>query len=146
MTIECLADLTIRCGGQVHALRPGHTIDLPIDKAQRLLERAPGKVRLLNSAPLAPIQSGWRIVYLDRQGKLAGGSDDPGHGTVTQCLWAGGKWTIHLTDGQQVALSRIQSVAALDYKGRFIGAWAVRAHGYDGIRSETPDAHKGHAA
>jgi len=46
--VECLADLTVRYGGQVHTLRPGYTIDLPPDKAQRLLQEAPGRVRLLS--------------------------------------------------------------------------------------------------
>lgn len=84
------------------------------------------------TAPMPPLQPGWRIVYLDRKGKLTGGSDDPAHGTIVTCLWGGRGWTINLTDGQQVPLNRIKSVAAVDYNGRTMGAWTVREHGFDG--------------
>ena len=69
---------------------------------------------------------------MDSLWKLAGGSDDPDHGTVDVCRWEGGAWTVHLTDGQQIPLSRIRSVGAVDWKGRCYGAWTVREHGYDG--------------
>ena len=82
--------------------------------------------------PTPPLQAGWRIVYLDSLWKLAGGADDPEHGTVEACRWEGGAWSVHLTDGQEIPLSRIRSVAAMDYKGRLMGAWTVREHGYDG--------------
>ena len=82
--------------------------------------------------PIPPLQPGWRLVYLDHQWKLAGGYDDPGHGTVEACRWEGGAWSVHLTDGQAIPLSRIRSVAAIDWKGRIMGAWTVREHGYDG--------------
>jgi putative DNA primase/helicase len=39
---------------------------------------------------------------------------------------------VHLTDGQEIPLSRIRSVAAVDHKGRLMGAWTVRDHGLDG--------------
>ena len=57
MTIECLADVTVKYGGQVHALQPGHTLDLPPEKAQRLLEQAPGRVRPLPQ-PISPEKPG----------------------------------------------------------------------------------------
>ena len=82
--------------------------------------------------PTPPILPGWQIVYMDHVWKLAGGSDDPDHGTVDVCRWEGGAWTVHLTDGQQIPLSRIRSVGAVDWKGRCYGAWTVREHGYDG--------------
>ena len=82
--------------------------------------------------PTSPLQPGWRVVYRDSQWKLAGGSDDPDHGTVKACRWIAGAWTVQITDGQEIPLSRIRSVAAMDYKGRLMGAWTVREHGYDG--------------
>jgi hypothetical protein len=132
--IECLADLTIRCGGQVHALQPGHTIDLPVDKAERLLKRAPGRVRLLDkpTQPIAPIKPGWLVVYRDRIGKLCGGFDDREHGTVRECRWNGAGWTVDLTDGQRMPLSMIRAIGQTDNKGRICAAWTVREHGFDG--------------
>ena len=82
--------------------------------------------------PTPPLQAGWRIVYLDSLWKLAGGADDPEHGTVDVCRWEGGAWVVLLTDGQQIPLSRIRSVGAVDHNGRCYGAWTVREHGYDG--------------
>lgn len=85
-----------------------------------------------DAEPTPPLQPGWRVVYRDSQWKLAGGSDDPDHGTVKACRWIAGAWTVQITDGQEIPLSRIRSVAAMDYKGRLMGAWTVREHGYDG--------------
>ena len=82
--------------------------------------------------PTPPLQAGWRIVYLDSLWKLVGGSDDPDHGTVDVCRWEDEAWTVLLTDGQQIPLSRIRSVGAVDHKGRCYGAWTVAAHGLDG--------------
>lgn len=46
MRIEALTSFTYRWpGGEVH-LEPGKPIDLPDDRAQRLLNKAPGKVRV----------------------------------------------------------------------------------------------------
>lgn len=93
-----------------------------------------------------PLQPGWRIVYRDDQWQLAGGSDDPDHGTVQSCQWDGVTVTVTLTDGQTIPLSRIRSVAALDDKGRLMGVWTVSAHGYDGnSSSETEEKEKGDA-
>ena len=82
--------------------------------------------------PIPPLQPGWRIVFMTHQWKLAGGHDDPDHGTVKACCWIAGAWTVQITDGQEIPLSRIRSVAAMDYKGRLMRAWTVREHGYDG--------------
>ena len=79
-----------------------------------------------------PLQAGWRIVYLNHQWKLAGGCDDPDHGTVQACHWVAGAWTVTLTDGQTMPLSKVRSVGAVDDKGKLYGAWTVREHGYDG--------------
>ena len=70
--------------------------------------------QLTDDPLIPPLQPGWRIVYMDHQWKLAGGYDDPDHGTVQSCRWEGGAWSVHLTDGQAIPLSRIRSVAALD--------------------------------
>ena len=82
------------------------------------------------------LQPGWRIVYRDHLWRLAGGSDDPEHGTVSAC----GQDVVTLTDGQMIPLSRIRSVAAMDCTGRIMGAWTVREHGLDGEgRSKTEE-------
>lgn len=83
--------------------------------------------------PTPPLQSGWRIVYRDHQWKLAGGHDDPDHGTVKACHWIAGAWTVHLTDGQRLPLAVIRSVGKTDGEGKLVGAWTVREHGYDGL-------------
>ena len=51
MIIECVGSpFTYRWpGGEVH-LEPGKPIDLPEARAQRLLNKAPGKVRVVESA------------------------------------------------------------------------------------------------
>ena len=84
------------------------------------------------TTPTPPLQPGWRVVYSDHQGRLTGGSDDPDHGTVKVCRWDARAWTVTLTDGQTMRLSRVRSVGAVDHKGRLFGAWAVKEHGYDG--------------
>ena len=46
MKVEALVPFTYRWpGGEVH-LEPGKPIDLPDDRAQRLINKAPGKVRV----------------------------------------------------------------------------------------------------
>ena len=129
MTIECLEDVTVRYGGQVRALHAGQTIDLPPEKARRLLERAAGRVRVLGDAtqPIAPIKPGWFVIYPNREGKLCGGFDEREHGTVLECRWEGTGWTVHLTDGQRLSLSIIRGVGKPNGAG-----WTVKEHGYDG--------------
>ena len=93
-----------------------------------------------------PLQPGWRIVYRNDHWQLAGGCDDPDHGTVQSCQWDGVTGIVTLTDGQTIPLSRVRSVGAVDYKGRLYGAWTVSAHGYDGnSSSETEGKEKGDA-
>jgi hypothetical protein len=84
------------------------------------------------AAQLSPLQPGWLVAYRDRRGALCGGCDDRQHGTVQECRWTAGAWTVHLTDGQEMPLSQVRSVGAVDHKGRLYGAWMVREHGYDG--------------
>ena len=50
MRLEAITPFTYRWpGGEVH-LEPGRPIDLPDERAQRLLNKAPGKVRVVESA------------------------------------------------------------------------------------------------
>ena len=132
MTIELLADLAIRLNGQDRDCRAGEVLDLPEIQAQRLLKKAPGLVRLVNSGPAPPLQPGWLVSYRDRRGALCGGCDDRQRGTVEACRWGGNGWTLCLTDGQEMPLSIIRSVGRTDEAGQIVAAWTVREHGYDG--------------
>lgn len=82
--------------------------------------------------PIAPILPGWLVTYLDKAGKLSGGSEDPGHGTVQECRRDAGRWLVYLTDGQRVPLSLIRAVGQMGVHGRICAAYTVREHGYDG--------------
>jgi len=75
------------------------------------------------------------VTYRDKTGKLCGGAEDREHGTVQECRWEGGQWTLHLADGQRLSLSHVVGVANTDASGRILAAWAVRAHGYDGEKT-----------
>lgn len=83
-------------------------------------------------SPEAPIRPGWLVAYRDRHGALVGGSDDRARGTVQECRWEAGRWTVFLTNGQQVPLSQVVGVVKTGATGRIIVAWTVRRHGYDG--------------
>lgn len=56
MTVEILASLPVILDGRNVDLRPGQVIDLPPDKAHRLLSRAPGKARLVGLTPGTKIE------------------------------------------------------------------------------------------
>ena len=84
--------------------------------------------------PILPIQPGWLVAYRDRHGTLSGGCDDRKHGTVQECQWRMGIWTVRLTDGQQLPLTSIRSVGQTNSKGKVVSAWSVREHGYDGMK------------
>jgi hypothetical protein len=132
MTIELLAPLMIRLNGQDRDCRVGDTLSLPETQAHRLLRKAPGLVRRVDSAPASPLQPGWLVVYRDQRGALCGGCDDRHHGTVKECRWAGATWTVHLTDGQRIPLAMIRSVGQTDEAGQIVAAWTVKEHGADG--------------
>lgn len=132
MTIELLAPLMIRLNGQDRDCQVGDTLSLPEAQAQRLLRKAPGLVRCVDSAPAPPLHPGWFVAYRDRRGVLCGGCDDREHGTVEACRWEGNGWTVSLTDGQRVPLSLIRSVGQTDDAGQIVAAWTVREHGADG--------------
>ena len=56
------------------------------------------------------------------------------NGTVHECQWDGMAWTVPLTDGQRLPLTRIRSVGKTDGEGKVVAAWSVRKHGYDGMK------------
>jgi hypothetical protein len=134
MMILTLAHLTIRLDGHILRLAPDAILTVTDTQAQRLLARAPGKVRLITlppepvglDGPLAPLRH-WLVSYRNPRGMLCGGCDDRQHGTVEECRWTAGGWTVHLTDGQQLPLTIIRGVTKPDGT-----AWTVREHGYDG--------------
>lgn len=69
-------------GGEVH-LEPGKPIDLPDERAKRLLDKAAGKVRMIPPT----IQPGDRIAW-DRAGMTQTGTIDFIHVDDTGQLWA----------------------------------------------------------
>ena len=106
-------------------------LSLPPDLPHIRRARTPPET-VVHHGPLAPLQSGWLVVYHDRNGVLCGGCDDRAHGTVESCQWDGMAWTVHLTDGQQLPLWAIRSVGKTDADGHVLAAWTVKDHGYDG--------------
>ncbi len=84
-------------------------------------------------SPMVPILSGWLVTYRNSKGTLCGGAEDRAHGTVQECRWNAGRWTVYLTDGHQVPMSLIRAVGQTDANGRLCAAWTVRDHGYDGM-------------
>lgn len=93
MRLEALTPFTYRWpGGEVH-LEPGTPIDLPDERAQRLLNKAPGKVRMCPPT----IQPGDRITWQRADGKTLKGVIDflqtyPGE-VWAFCTLPDGKWT-----------------------------------------------------
>jgi len=67
-----MAPIRVRLGGQPHDLQRGQRIELPDDKAQLLLERAPGKVRVVSST----IQPGSRVIWVRGNGSAQEGLVD----------------------------------------------------------------------
>jgi hypothetical protein len=93
MRLEALTPFTYRWpGGEVH-LEPGTPIDLPDERAQRLLNKAPGKVRVCPPT----IQPGDRITWQRADGGKQSGVIDflhPSHGEVWAfCTRPDGEWT-----------------------------------------------------
>ena len=135
MTILTLAHLIIRLDGHILRLAPHAVLTVTDTQAQRLLARAPGKVRLITlpldpvvlDGPQAPLRPGWLVSYRNQRGMLCGGCDDRQHGTVGECCWTARGWAVHLTDGHQLPLTTIRGVTKPDGT-----AWTVREHGYDG--------------
>lgn len=85
MIVECVGDaFTYRWpGGEVH-LEPGKPIDLPDERARRLLLKAPGKVRMIPR----PIQPGDRITWTRGDGTTHSGLVDFLHVDENLARWA----------------------------------------------------------
>lgn len=126
MTIECIGEaFTYRWPAGEIRLEPGKPIELPDERAQRLLAKVPGKVRVV---PPPPVRPGWLITYRGGDGRLRGGADERPVGTVAACDDA----SVTLTNGEQVALARIVGVASTNESGGIRAAWLVQRHGLDG--------------
>ena len=84
MTIECIGPAFIYRwpGGEVH-LEPGKLIDLPDERAQRLLSKAAGKVRLVTPTIAVGSQITWQ-----RAGKAQQGVVDYLHTDADGTMWA----------------------------------------------------------
>lgn len=140
MTLEVLAPITIKLDGLVTHFEPGQVFTVTLNQAQRLLERAPGRLRRITlpldpvppSGSIPPLLPGWVVSYRDRDGRLCGGCDDRDHGTVRECRWEGRAWAVHLTDRAAIPLSHVRSVGQTDEAGQIVAAWCVREHGFDG--------------
>lgn len=125
----------------------GQVIDVPEDRALRIMVKAPGRLRPVQSTEpsvtpprdgllIPPIQSGWIVTYEDRHRKLCGGVVDRVRGTVQDCRREAGRWMVRLTDGQQIFLERIKAVGQSDAQGRLLAAWEVKRHGFNGEKAK----------
>lgn len=85
MMLEVVGDsFTYRWpGGEVH-LEPGKPVDLPDDRAQRLLAKAPGRVRVVPG----PIQPNDHITWTRGDGTIHSGVVDFVHVDETGTRWA----------------------------------------------------------
>lgn len=94
MLIEAIGSpLTCRWPGGEVRLEPGKPIDLPDDRAQRLLSKAPGKVRMVTPTIAAGSLVSWRRA----DGTQPGAFVDAIHVDDTGTRWAfvslaGGTW------------------------------------------------------
>lgn len=85
MTVECVGEgFTYRWPGGEVRLEPGKPIDLPVDRAQRLLAKAPGRVRVLPGR----IQAGDVISWQRADGSVHNGVVDFLHVDSDQTSWA----------------------------------------------------------
>lgn len=135
MTLRCLVPLALKFDGHGVRLETGSCFAVTPHQGQRIMAQFPGKVEVLTlplNLPTEPLQSGWLVCYRDRAGRLAGGCDDRVNGTVQECRWDGGRWSVRLTNGETLPLSAITSVAKTERTGLILAAWAVREHDYDG--------------
>jgi hypothetical protein len=130
MLIEATEPLRIKTQGREILLEPGKPVDLPRDRAEKLLRVASHSVRLV--PPLSPILPGWLIAWRDRAGRLRGGCDDRAHGTVREAQWGADGWTFTLSSGEVVPMRRVVSVGRTDATGQLVASWEVRGCGLDG--------------
>ena len=85
MIVECVGQaFTYRWpGGEIH-LEPGKPINLPDERAKRLLLKAPGKVRVIHHT----IQPGTTVAWLRADGTSQIGQVDCVHVDDTGTRWA----------------------------------------------------------
>lgn len=98
MIIECIGGpFTYRWpGGEVH-LEPGKPIDLPEARAQRLLSKAPGKVRVVTPT----VQAGSLLSWHRGDGSIQTGFVDVLHTDDMAVRWA----FVSLLDGTWAAVN-----------------------------------------
>lgn len=85
-----------------------------------------------------PILPGWLVAYRGPDGKLRGGWEERDHGTIRKGRFSDGGWIFTLTDGTEISVRAIVSVAQVALDGRVVAAWTVREHGLDGNRDALP--------
>lgn len=85
MIVECVGQaFTYRWpGGEIH-LEPGKPINLPDERAQRLIEKAPGKIRVIQPN----FEPGSTIAWLRADGSRQIGTIDFIHGDDAGTHWA----------------------------------------------------------
>ena len=135
MTLRCLESLALKFDGRTVQFEPGSVFTVTPAQGARVLAKFPARVEVLTlppDLPEEPLQPGWLVSYRDQRGALCGGCDDRQHGTIQECRWTAGAWTVHLTDGQEMPLSIVRSVGQTDDAGQIVAAWTVKEHGYDG--------------
>ena len=87
MLIEAIATLRVRSEGQVFTIYPGTPINLPEDRALRLLAKAPDKVRRVDS--VSAIQPGDAITWQGADGRKRGPAVvDFHHNEPDGSMWA----------------------------------------------------------
>lgn len=133
MLIEATTPLVIRLRSGEVRLLPGQPMRLSKEEGEKLLLKAPGKVRCLEPEP--PLQPGWLVAYRDPTDQLRGGCDERLAGTVQECRWTESDWVVLLTNGDVLPLALIRSVGQTDAFGNVVAAWTVREHGVDGKRA-----------
>ncbi len=157
MWIEPLVSLRVRLPEGICVLAPGQPVELAEEYACKLLERAPGRVRVVVGPrdpaswlprshkaasstvsskpaehPAPPIQPGWLVAYRGPDGRLRGGGDDQDHGTVQSAELGPDGWAFMMSDGKVIAGRAIVSVARVASDGPVVAAWTVQHHGFDG--------------
>ena len=72
LTIEIIERIRVRHAGNERAWTPGERLELPDENARRLLEKAPGKVRLISTGSVFEPAVNVRPVYWESCGQLHG--------------------------------------------------------------------------
>lgn len=102
MTLEAVHPIRVRLGGHSHELQPGQRIDLPEDKGRLLLERAPGKLRIIGGGSpvtIEPAASNARPVYWENADGVILGPAIPEYLARVQECGSDAFWVIVTHDG-----------------------------------------------